>query len=96
MKTALKDDSAKRLARISGQVTGLRKMVDQERTCSEILQQIVAVRSALDQLGIAFLTEHVQTCVLHRDVEVQEDCCTELPEDQWSDEIRSTIKRFLK
>jgi DNA-binding FrmR family transcriptional regulator len=71
-------------------------MVESERTCSEILQQVVAVRSALDQLGVTFLTEHLQTCVLHRGVTTEDDCCTDLPEDQWSEEIKSSLTRFLK
>ncbi len=96
MKTELKADSQRRLARIAGQVSGIQKMVETERTCSEILQQIVSVRSALDQLGVGFLTEHLQTCVLHRGVTKEDDCCTDLPEEQWSEEIRSSLRRFLK
>jgi len=96
MKHELKTDSQKRLARIAGQVAGIQKMVDGERTCADILQQVVAVRSAMDQLGVALLTEHLQTCVLHRGVTEAADCCTDLPEEQWSEEIRSSLRRFLK
>ena len=71
-------------------------MVDGDRACGDILQQIVAVRAALDQLGVAFLSEHLQTCVLHQNVTDEEECCTHLPEGQRSDEIRSSIRRFLK
>jgi DNA-binding FrmR family transcriptional regulator len=96
MKTELKTDSQNRLARIAGQVGGLKKMVEEERTCSEILQQIVAVRAALDQLGIAFLSEHLQTCVLHTNVRDEDDCCTDFPEELRASEIKSTLTRFLK
>lgn len=96
MKSALKSDADTRLAKIAGQITGLQKMVTAERPCSDILQQIVAVRSALDQLGVSFLTDHLQTCVLHRDMSTQQDCCKNLPEEQWDDEIKSTLRRFLK
>ena len=96
MKTELKVDSKRRLARIGGQVTGLQKMIEEDRACSDILQQIVAVRAALDQLGIAFLSEHLQTCVLHQNVEAEDDCCTNLPESERSAEIKSTLRRFLK
>jgi DNA-binding FrmR family transcriptional regulator len=95
MKVELKDDSRKRLARISGQVNGLQKMVDADRACLDILQQIVAARAALDQLGISFLAEHLQTCVLHQDVENEDECCTHLPEDKWAQEIKTSISRFL-
>ena len=96
MKSDLKTDSKKRLAKIAGQVSGIQKMVDGERPCSDILQQIVAVRAALDQLGVVFLSEHLQTCVLHQNVIDEAECCTHLPENQWSDEIRTTLRRFLK
>lgn len=96
MKTDLKADSNLRLSRIAGQVSGIQKMVDGDRPCSDILQQIVAVRSALDQLGISFLSEHLQTCILHQNVMDEDECCKHLPSEQWSEEIRSTLKRYLK
>lgn len=96
MRVELKTDSSKRLARISGQISGIQKMIADQRPCAEILQQVVAVRSALDQIGIGLLTEHLQTCILHQGVTNEAECCLELPEDKWSDEIRSTLKRFLK
>ncbi len=96
MTSETRSASRKRLNRINGQIAGIFKMIDERRTCAEILQQVVAVRSALDQLGIALLAEHVQTCVLHQDAEHPDDCCQQLPEEQRSAEIRSTLKRFLK
>jgi DNA-binding FrmR family transcriptional regulator len=96
MKTELKSDSKKRLARIAGQVNGLQKMIETDRACLDILQQIVAARAALDQLGISFLTEHLQTCVLHQDVSNEDECCTHLPENKWSEEIKTSLTRFLK
>lgn len=71
-------------------------MVDTDRACGDVLQQIVAVRAALDQLGIVYLSEHLQTCVLHQNVLDEGECCTDLPEAQRSEEIRATLKRFLK
>ena len=95
MKAELKDDSRKRLARIAGQVNGLQKMVESDRSCNEILQQIVAARAALDQLGISFLTEHLQSCVLHQDVTNEDECCSHLPENKWPEEIKRSLSRFL-
>lgn len=91
-----KNDAQRRLARVAGQVAGLQRMVEGDRTCSDVLQQIAALRSALDQLGIIYLTEHLQSCVLHQGGENGHEHCTELPEDKRSEEIRSTLTRFLK
>ena len=96
MKDDFKADAQRRLARVAGQVAGLQKMVEGDRACSDVLQQITALRSALDQLGIIYLTEHLQSCVLHQDTGQGHEHCTDLPEEQRSEEIRSTLTRFLK
>jgi len=96
MKAETKDNANKRMSRISGQIAGIQRMIDGERTCNEILQQVTAVRSALDQLGVLLLTEHLQTCVLHHDVEAAGDCCTEVPESDQGRQIKEALTRFLK
>ena len=51
-----------RLKRISGQVQGIQRMVDEGRYCLDVLSQIAAVRSALDALGVELLSHHVEHC----------------------------------
>ncbi len=53
-----------RLARIEGHVRGLRKMVEQDKGCPDILLQVAAVRAALNQVGRILLEDHMETCVL--------------------------------
>ncbi len=96
MKAELKDNAQKRIRRIAGQVAGIERMVESGRNCNEILQQVTAVRSALDQLGVALLTEHLQTCVLHQDVQEADDCCSVVPSNDQAREIRDALTRFLK
>lgn len=96
MTSHVKNDAKKRLAKIAGQISGIQKMIDGERTCADVLQQINAVRAAVDQLGVVFLTEHLQTCVLHQGDPAQTEVCTELPLEKRSEEIRNTLTRFLK
>ena len=69
-------------------------MLEQDRPCSEILQQIVSVRSAIEQLGILYLTEHLQSCVLGEGHSA-ENRCRELSGDEQTTEIRQTLKRFI-
>jgi len=52
-----------RLSRIEGHVRGVRKMVEEERGCPDILLQIVAVRTALNKVGRIVLEDHVETCL---------------------------------
>jgi DNA-binding FrmR family transcriptional regulator len=58
-----KDALIKRLRRIEGQVRGLERMVEDDRYCIDVLTQIAAVRTALDQVGMVLLEDHVTHCV---------------------------------
>jgi len=42
----------------------LQRMIDEDRYCVDILNQISAVRSALDAVGVEVLTNHVECCVV--------------------------------
>ena len=53
-----------RLRRIEGQVQGLQRMLDSGRECEEVLTQIMAVRSSLDQVGLLMMEWHIERCVL--------------------------------
>lgn len=46
-----------RIARIEGQVSGIRRMVESERECIDIIQQITAIRQAIAMLGIELLKD---------------------------------------
>jgi CsoR family transcriptional regulator, copper-sensing transcriptional repressor len=56
-------DVLNRLARIEGQVRGLRRMVGEDEYCVDILTQISAVTRALDGVGLKVLDGHVHGCV---------------------------------
>jgi DNA-binding FrmR family transcriptional regulator len=60
-----KDNYAKRLRRIEGQVRGVAKMIDEEKYCIDILTQISAVNSALQSVALGLLDEHLNHCVIH-------------------------------
>ena len=60
---ANKDDILKRLRRIEGQVRGLQRMVEEDRYCGDILQQISSVQSALRTAGKTITRAHLETCV---------------------------------
>ena len=56
---------AARLARVEGQVRGIARMVEEERYCIDILNQMQAVKSALRKVEEAILKEHAVHCVAH-------------------------------
>lgn len=58
-----KEDLFKRLNKAIGQINGIKKMIENERDCPEILIQIAAVRSALATLGLLITEDHIEHCV---------------------------------
>ncbi len=54
-----------RLARIEGQLRGIQKMIDEERDCREIMQQLIAVRSAIHASSLTFMREVASDCMLN-------------------------------
>ncbi|MBI2767641.1 MAG: metal-sensitive transcriptional regulator [Chloroflexi bacterium] len=54
-----------RLARVEGQVRGLRKMLEEQRTCEDVLNQLLAARSGLEQAGLILLDRHLTDCILN-------------------------------
>ncbi len=54
-----------RLRRIEGQVQGLCRMLESDRQCEEVLTQVMAVRSGLDQVGVLLMENHIEHCILH-------------------------------
>ncbi|MDP9384979.1 MAG: metal-sensitive transcriptional regulator [Actinomycetota bacterium] len=54
-----------RLRRIEGQVRGLQRMVDEDAYCVDVLTQVAAVQTALEQVAIRVLDGHVRGCVAH-------------------------------
>ncbi len=54
----------RRLKRIEGQIRGLQRMVDEERYCIEILDQISATTRALQAVALGLLDDHLSHCVM--------------------------------
>ena len=66
MKPGYSDDKEavqKRLRRIEGQVRGLQRMVEEDRYCINILEQISAVTKALQSVALELLDDHLAHCV---------------------------------
>jgi CsoR family transcriptional regulator, copper-sensing transcriptional repressor len=57
------DQLRARLRRIEGQVRGIAKMLDADRSCEDIVTQLMAVRSSLDTVGALVLDSHLGSCL---------------------------------
>lgn len=93
-KLAKSNDKAalnRRLKRIEGQVKGIQKMIEDDRYCVDILVQISAIRSAIDNVGTIILENHIKCCVsnnLKYGNEEQSEAAIK--------ELMDTIKKFTK
>ena len=59
-----KDRYLARLKRIEGQARGIHRMVDEDTYCIDILTQISALTSALENVALALLDDHLKHCVV--------------------------------
>jgi CsoR family transcriptional regulator, copper-sensing transcriptional repressor len=82
-----KDELEKRLAKIEGQVRGLRRMVAEETYCIDVLTQVNATTAALRAVGVGLLDGHVRHCV--------RNSLTGGPDgDEKVDELVAAVARF--
>lgn len=76
-----------RLARAIGHLQKVKQMVESEEDCSEVLIQLAAVKSAINNTGKVILKDHMQHCVVH----ALEDGDIEMLE-----EFNKAIDKFMK
>ena len=86
--TASKDQVAKRLRRIEGQVRGIEKMVAEDRYCIDVITQISAVQAALDKVALALLSDHASHCVVGGHAGGDQD--------ELTDELMAAVARLMR
>jgi len=84
----VKTDALLRLRKIEGQIKGITKMVDQEKYCVDIINQITAAQRALDQVALSIMKRHVESCV--------SEAVKEGKGSTKIDELMDTINKFVK
>lgn len=81
---------ARRLARIEGQVRGLRRMVEEDTYCIDVLTQVSATTRALEGFALSMLDEHLHHCVKDAVAEGGENA------DAKIEEASAAIARLVK
>lgn len=76
-----------RLSRASGHLASVRKMVEDGRDCSEVLVQLSAVKSAINNVGKLILEDHIRHCLVD---------AIEHGDMGRVDELNKAIDRFVK
>lgn len=83
---ASKQDLLRRFNRLNGQIAGISQMVEDERYCPEVLNQLSAAIAGLEKIGFILLRDHVKHCVAEGIQAGQGE--------EYLDELIATIKRF--
>jgi DNA-binding FrmR family transcriptional regulator len=65
MKTELRTNVTRRLATIEGHLAAVRRMIEQDAYCIDILKQTYAIRRAIEKLEAQLLENHLQTCLVN-------------------------------
>lgn len=76
-----------RLNRIEGQVRGIKRMLEQDAYCTDILIQVSAVNAALNSFNKALLAEHIRTCVAE---DIRQG------KDETIDELVVTLQKLMR
>lgn len=80
-------DVSNRLARAIGHLQKVKDMVDTGEDCSDVLIQLAAVKSALNNTGKLILKDHLEHCIVHAVEEGDEEMLSEL---------NNAIDKFIK
>ena len=83
---ASKEELAARFGRLQGQISGIARMVEEERYCPEVLTQISSAVAALEKIGFILLREHITGCVV--------DDAVAGRRDEAVDELMAVVHRF--
>ena len=76
-----------RLSRIEGQVRGIKRMIEQDAYCIDVLVQVAAVNAALNSFSRVLLSEHIRTCVTQ---DIKEG------KDETIEELLATLQKLMK
>lgn len=86
----------RRLARIEGQVRGLRKLLSEDAYCCDIIAQVSAVSAALNQVSAAVATQHIRHCIAGRDSSNAHEDARMMTEEELFEELEDVLRRLVK
>jgi DNA-binding FrmR family transcriptional regulator len=78
MSVEAKEDLSKRLRRLEGQVRGVQKMLDEDRDCQDIVQQLAAIRSAAHQANLILVRSYAAECLMDTSRDEAQDAVNKL------------------
>lgn len=76
-----------RLSRVEGQVRGIKKMLDEDAYCTDVLTQVSAIQAALNAFNKELLASHIRTCVVNE---------IRAGDDTVVDDLVNTLQKMMK
>ncbi|MBL8086668.1 MAG: metal-sensitive transcriptional regulator [Chthonomonas sp.] len=86
----------RRLARVEGQVRGLRRLVEEGAYCCDLLNQISAATSALNQVAAAVASNHIQHCIASHQDKDAHPTAKSMTQDELMDELEEVLSRLMR
>ncbi|MDD3184886.1 MAG: metal-sensing transcriptional repressor [Anaerostipes sp.] len=80
-------DLINRLSRIEGQIRGIKRMIDEDAYCTDIITQVAAANAALNSFNKVLLARHIKTCVTEDIKEGKEETV---------DDLLKTLQKLMK
>lgn len=77
-----------RLKKIEGQAKGIREMIENDRYCIDIVQQLTALSAAADEVALLILEKHIESCV--------SDAIREERGEEYIHELVKTIRKAIR
>ncbi|AOY75980.1 metal-sensitive transcriptional regulator [Clostridium formicaceticum] len=81
----IRKDILNRLKTIKGHIQGIEKMIEEEKSCEDILLQIAAVKSSVEKVGSIIIEGHAKDCLLKENITSEE-----------VERILKTVMKFAK
>jgi DNA-binding FrmR family transcriptional regulator len=85
-----KKASQRRLRLIKGQIEGIERMIGNEKYCIEIINQVTAVRNALEKVSLMLMKRHIESCLVDS-IETGD----ERRKEQRINELMETVFKFV-
>jgi DNA-binding FrmR family transcriptional regulator len=83
-----KESLIARMKKVEGQARGIQRMIDEGRYCIDIVQQLTALSSAVDEVSLIILENHIEGCVT--------DAIRERQGDSQIKELMQTIRKAMR
>ena len=83
----IKNDLLTRLNKAEGQIRGVKRLIEADTYCDDVLNQLAAIQAALNSVGKNLLEAHVKSCIVER---------VQAGELEAVDELMITVKKLIR